>query len=1041
MTPRERKTPLIAALVGVLLLVGVGLWLQENRATRPLAADKEPARESTDSEGSRSPNAPSAVGPVLPELRNPDHDHEIVRGPNNTLLFAAPREVERTVLAGKHFPESILTVGEENQPGPLSANQHTISAIDAKYDEQAILRLINSNADRFTLPLGNDETVDVEIEQALSRDRGTFTIAGKVVDEPSSDVLFVFHDGTVFGTVAFHDRDMHFEYAAAGDGDIAIRQLDPRSFDARCGQPGPKVPPIMSVGAESEEKDPGMAPVDPPPPASAGETQDPGSIVIDQVVGYGIEARQWEGGTSSMEARIIASVDRTNLAFSNSMAGSVTLVLLGTVEDPDYDFPGDVPDSMGSTDELGDLDDRSDGSLDTVTDLMILLGADCAAFIVRDVDGYAGVAYRPGESMIVARTYMTSTRFTFVHELGHNIGCRHAWGDTSGSTTLHNYGWRFDPPIGGRVRTVMAYDWDWSRIPYFSNPDVSYNGAPTGVPNGHDARTNASADPRAVSGGLSGSYGNGYNGSHPGLGARNAHYIVAQAPFMADNRIRPNPSIIEILHPSTTPLADSLSTVLTYNVPGVGSQLSKTFTIRNKGTGGLSNIAVNVIGADSDDFTVTPPGTTTLAPNASTTFTVTFAAPAPNDRTTTLRVTSDDTLNPDFAVTLTGGIRTAFYIESFEAFNPPAFFGLWAPSPAGHWKRDAYGTPDSNTGPSTGATGIWYAFTEATGNAFETGTLEGGFNLAGRSRVWLDFAYHMYGSSTGTLSVDVFDGSWTTLWSLSGEQQTDNTDPWRRATVNLDAFAGQSNVRLRFRSNIGGGSNSDMAIDDIQLIGAPEYHSLAYAAGSGGSITGESMQFLYPGHSGSPVEAQPDPAHAFDMWSDGSAQNPRTDTGVFASVSVEAQFFPTYTTFSAWAGENSLVGDDALPESNPGNDGIVNVQKYAFNMTEPMTGPRYLEPTTGTSGLPRIWLPPGENSRLTVEFLRRKSVPNLRYIVQFAGTTDLVNPPSNWSQSGIEDSTTPIGTDWERVTFTDDVSRENGKIRWARVLVELSSDL
>jgi hypothetical protein len=107
------------------------------------------------------------------------------------------------------------------------------------------------------------------------------------------------------------------------------------------------------------------------------------------------------------------------------------------------------------------------------------------------------------------------------------------------------------------------------------------------------------------------------------------------------------PAII-VEQPAGTELFNAAST------QDFGASGSKTFTLRNDGSASLTNIVASVTGGNSGDFTVAAPGATTLAPGASTTFAVTFTPAGASTRTTTLRITSNDTSASPFTVNLSG---------------------------------------------------------------------------------------------------------------------------------------------------------------------------------------------------------------------------------------------------------------------------------------------------------------------------------------------------------------------------------------------------
>ncbi len=139
------------------------------------------------------------------------------------------------------------------------------------------------------------------------------------------------------------------------------------------------------------------------------------------------------------------------------------------------------------------------------------------------------------------------------------------------------------------------------------------------------------------------------------------------------------------------------------------------------------------------------------------------------------------------------------------------------------WTRNSGGTPSPNTGPDSGAnSSTWYVYLECSSggasNAGDTAILESPL-INGLGRV-LTFYYHMYGSSIGTLNVDVYDGTWhEAVWNLSGQQHTSNSEEYTQATVDLTSYTGS--IQIRFRAVAAGGFQGDMAIDSIEVTGSP----------------------------------------------------------------------------------------------------------------------------------------------------------------------------------------------------------------------------
>ncbi|MEQ9230637.1 MAG: T9SS type A sorting domain-containing protein, partial [Cyclobacteriaceae bacterium] len=88
------------------------------------------------------------------------------------------------------------------------------------------------------------------------------------------------------------------------------------------------------------------------------------------------------------------------------------------------------------------------------------------------------------------------------------------------------------------------------------------------------------------------------------------------------------------------------------------------------------------------------------------------------------------------------------------------------------------------------------------------------YDLSAASSATFSFQNHMYGSNMGSLSLEATtdDQSWSTLWSLSGNQG----NQWNEVDVSLDTYAG-STVKLRFVGVTGSSWQSDITIDALEL--------------------------------------------------------------------------------------------------------------------------------------------------------------------------------------------------------------------------------
>ena len=201
--------------------------------------------------------------------------------------------------------------------------------------------------------------------------------------------------------------------------------------------------------------------------------------------------------------------------------------------------------------------------------------------------------------------------------------------------------------------------------------------------------------------------------------------------------------------------------------------------------------------------------------------------------TITAAVPSGENLSIDLAATVIGDppVITDFpFTESFTSFSLP---DGWSASGSFPWLLNIGGTPSVNTGPLSDRSGDpagIYVYTEASGlTQGVTGTLSTAeLVINGLTNPILEFYYHMFAldGNMGNLEVHVLelapDKSVTndvTLLTISGVQQSAQSDDYLRATVNLSSYIGQS-IKIAFVGVRGSSFQGDIAVDDISVIEA-----------------------------------------------------------------------------------------------------------------------------------------------------------------------------------------------------------------------------
>jgi hypothetical protein len=302
---------------------------------------------------------------------------------------------------------------------------------------------------------------------------------GRLEGIPHSEVILAYKDTVLSGNIALPGARYWIRFL--GDGLHAVLEGKPSAY------PPEKEPLAVSTSGFSPDLPP---PKDIfmtlPPPLGAGPYRLNLPTVMkppifNVLVVYTTAARLAAGGSAAMNTLIHLAVQETNTGYINSGIRQIlNLVQAQEVAYDETDFDWDLT--------LDRLTGKNDGYLDSVHALRDTSRADAVVLLVND-GFYCGLSWlmtSPQPSFAASAFSLVNWdcatgNYSFAHELGHLMGSHHDWLTTS-EIGCFTYSKGYQAP-NRSFRTIMAYDCPGGcpRINHWSNPDILYNGQPTGA--------------------------------------------------------------------------------------------------------------------------------------------------------------------------------------------------------------------------------------------------------------------------------------------------------------------------------------------------------------------------------------------------------------------------------------------------------------------------------------------------------------------------------------------------------------------------------
>lgn len=339
-----------------------------------------------------------------------------------------------------------------------------------------VVRINDAAFQAESLQFNLSDSISPELKRArihkLAGDSFTWTGAAeedsnKSADEPVRFAKFYVEGNRKIGS--YQQGDYIYSVRPIGGGLHALIKNDPKKV------PADEPEAFKEIERDAEKKE---APLNKADKADSPPAADAAPPTIRVLMAYtpAVAAAQ-----DNVQSFVNALIALTNDTFTQSnIPCKLELAHAGATN---YTESGSV------VKDINALQSTNDGAMDEVHALRDKHKADVVMMLIDEADyaGYAAAILAESDSAFaIADDSYADWYFTFAHELGHLLGCRHDPA-ADGSNSPFSYGHGYQDGANN-FRTIMAYNCPGgcTRVGIWSSPQNNHNGHPAGTAGLHD---------------------------------------------------------------------------------------------------------------------------------------------------------------------------------------------------------------------------------------------------------------------------------------------------------------------------------------------------------------------------------------------------------------------------------------------------------------------------------------------------------------------------------------------------------------------------